>query len=193
MPGLQDTATFVNYVTPNLGMNLLTNTTSEVSFVNSRLNYLNGTISKISLLNTVITTMEPVTLTNASVFQSPIGGASALFKSKQIELALTGGAVAWTGAIPAGALVLGLTGLVTQAIVGSTGFCVGVAGDPNRFVNTNGTVAGTTFKPANQNQTETSPRYYYAMTDILVTSKTAAFTAGKLKLYIMYMDFTAPQ
>lgn len=192
VPGLKDTATFVNYVTPNLGMNLLTNTTSEVSFVNSRLNYLNGTTSKISLLNTAITTMEPVTLTNASIFQSPIGGASSLFKSKQIELTLTGGSVTWAGAIPTGALMLGLTGLVTQAITGSTGFSVGVAGDPTRFVNTNGTVAGTTFKPANQNHAEESPRYYYAMTDIIVTSKTADFTAGKLKLYLMYVDFTTP-
>ena len=108
------------------------------------------------------------------------------------DITLTGASVSFTSFIPAGATVLGVSGIVTTAITGATGYTVGVAAEVARYVNTNTLTLGSTFTTANQSATELSPRVYLSFTDIVVTAKTSNFTAGALRVALTYTTISAP-
>jgi len=108
------------------------------------------------------------------------------------DITLTGASVSFTSFIPAGATVIGVSGIVTTAITGATGYTVGVAAEAARYVNTNTLTLGSTFTPANQSVTELSPRVYLSFTDIVVTAKTSNFTAGALRVALTYTTISAP-
>ena len=108
------------------------------------------------------------------------------------DIALTGASVSFVSFIPAGATVLGVSGVVTTAITGATGYTVGVAAEAARYCNTNTLTLGSTFTPAGQSATELSPRTYLSFTDIVVTAKTSNFTAGALRVALTYTTISAP-
>lgn len=108
------------------------------------------------------------------------------------DITLTGASVSFTSFIPAGATVLGVSGIVTTAITGATGYTVGVAAEAARYVDTNTLTLGSTFTPANHSATELSPRVYLSFTDIVVTAKTSNFTGGALRVALTYTTISAP-
>ena len=108
------------------------------------------------------------------------------------DITLTGASVSFVSFIPAGATVLGVSGIVTTAITGATGYTVGVAAAAARYVDTNTLTLGSTFTPVDQISTEISPRTYLSFTDIVVTAKTSNFTAGALRVALTYTTISAP-
>jgi len=151
-----------------------------------------GTMS-VTMINSSATTVDDSVTVFMKNFGATVGGAGAIFRSKQVTLNLTGTSVTWTNAIPAGALVLGVSGVLTQAITGATGFKVGVAADDARFCARVLTAAGSAFTPAHQAGTEVNPRNYLSTTSILVGGIAGAtFTAGQIKLTLFYVDFSTP-
>jgi len=108
------------------------------------------------------------------------------------DITLTGASVSFVSFIPAGATVIGVSGIVLTDITGATGYKVGVAAEVARYRDTNTLTAGSTFTPANQISTEIAPRTYLAYTDIVVTAKTSNFTGGALRVALTYTTISAP-
>ena len=182
----------------NATLNILTNGSVPTTFTNCTLATLNpiGVTggSRVVLHRSSVGALTGTTgdNVNTDTISSTIGGAGAFIRQKQITVDLTGSSVSWANAIPTGALVLGVQAITKTAISGSTGLQIGVAGDLTRYLNTNTVTAGATFGIANQASTEVSPRFYLATTDLVLTSKTSAFTAGQVRVILTYMVFTAP-
>lgn len=84
--------------------------------------------------------------------------------------------------IPDKAVVIGVTGRVTQAITGATSWDLGVAADTSRYGNTIGIALGSTV-----NGVSGTPTAYYANTSLRLTANGAAFTAGKVRVAIHYL------
>ncbi len=108
------------------------------------------------------------------------------------DIALTGASVSFVSFIPAGATVIGVSGIVLTDITGATGYQVGVAADAARYCDSNFITHGSTFTPANQSATELAPRFYLAYTSIYVTAKTSNFTGGSMRVALTYTTISAP-
>lgn len=125
--------------------------------------------------------------------ESEKGLGSCLIKLKETVL-LTDGAGATevaTGAIPAGAQVLGVVGVVTETITGvTTNFDVGDA-DPNRWADAvllaQGSKWAQTDATADPEGTWTA-----AARDVTLTADAGTFTAGEVRIEVYYIDVTAP-
>jgi hypothetical protein len=81
--------------------------------------------------------------------------------------------------------VVGVTARVTTEITGSTGFLIGTAGDTDRWGDITGTAVGTTSD--NTNWTAGTIECFTAATDVVITEKTANFTAGAIEIAIHYL------
>lgn len=92
-----------------------------------------------------------------------------------------------TMAIPDRAVVVGVTGRVTEAIAGATSWDLGVAGATNRYGNTIGVPLGSTV-----NGPSSTPTAYYADTPLRLTANGPAFTDGKVRLAIHYLILDIP-
>ena len=92
-----------------------------------------------------------------------------------------------TMTIPDRAVVIGVTGLVTQAITGATSWDLGVVAATNRYGNTIGVTLGSTL-----NGVSGTPTAYYAATSLRLTANGAAFTGGKVRLAIHYLLLDVP-
>ena len=151
----------------------------------------NGASRVILGAGTTVTSQAGV-VQDMSSYGGTVGGAAGVIKQKETTLTLAGANTTWAAAIPAGSILLGVTGRIQTAITGASGIQVGVTGDLTRFKNGDGTAVGTTFGPASQAATEVSPKWYFGATAIVVTARTANFTGGTLRLVITYMDFGVP-
>ncbi|WP_421863739.1 DUF2793 domain-containing protein [Parvibaculum sp.] len=127
----------------------------------------------------------------------PSGGGPALLGSSGAETRLTivqGEHEVGTGAssdtsflIPDRAIVLGVTGIVTEAITGAASWKLGVADDAARYGNTIGIAEGSTVVgPSGM------PTAYYGATAIRVTAEGGDFTGGKVRLAIHCLEMTGP-
>jgi hypothetical protein len=92
--------------------------------------------------------------------------------------------------LPNQSVILGVSGYLTEAIAGSSGFQVGDGTTVGRFVNSGATVVGTSFGPANGS--DASPKIQVGTGSIVVTSKTSNFTGGKIRLFVSYITIAAP-
>lgn len=126
--------------------------------------------------------------------QDGINGSAAILKWEQVSVATNSG----TGSInaitiPAGVLLLSVTGRVTTAITGCASFDVGVSGTTQRFAAGVLVASGTTFKSGTQG-TDANPRNYAASTNVVLTAVGggAIFSTGVLRIVIKYLDFQAP-
>jgi hypothetical protein len=108
------------------------------------------------------------------------------------DITLTGASVSFVSFIPAGATVIGVSGIVLTDITGATGYQVGVAAEAARYCDSNVITHGSTFTPANQSATELAPRFYLAFTHIYVTAKTSNFTGGSMRVALTYTTISAP-
>jgi hypothetical protein len=191
--GLIDRATIANCSMNNYNFTIIGNLTYPVLITNSTLGNLTSQTKTLFEGSSRIRSLSESSWTNATAINTEFGGAACRIRSKQTELTLTGPSVSWASAIPASVIVLGVSGVITQTITGATGMQIGVSGDLSRYLNTNSTAAGTQFTPANQAVTETNPRWSsVASTSIVATAKTTDFTGGKVKIFLSFIDFTAP-
>ena len=174
---------------------LITNSTSLVSFNATRLrgSYLGTSDSPYNSAAAFIdcTIADPAyqPLTNKTFFNTTIRGSRTAVVTKIIDTALSGASVTLSSAIPAGCVVVGVSGIVTTAITGATGFEVGISGDTTRYGNMFAVAQGTTIA-AVTNSSATGPINYPSFTNLVVTAKTSNFTGGALRLAIHYINFT---
>lgn len=114
-------------------------------------------------------------------------GSSLTLNCVEIALAgLSGASVTASGAIPAGALVVGCSECVTTAITGATSFSVGYTGSTSAFGSGLGISLGST------NRGLIGPNPFYSATDIIVTAAGGSFTGGAVRLALMYLALTPP-
>lgn len=130
---------------------------------------------------------------------SPVSGAggSGIFSSSGAATALTliegeheleAGSTSETNfLIPDRAVVLGVTGIVTEAITGATSWKLGVADDPARYGNSIGAMADATVIGISS-----TPCAYYGATPLLLTGEGGNFTGGKVRLAIHCLELTGP-
>jgi hypothetical protein len=126
------------------------------------------------------TTRVYSTYTSATNFQR-----MAISSARVTLSALSGASATATALIPDGAVVVGVTARVTTEITGSTGFLIGTAGDPDRWGDITGTAVGTTSD--NTNWTAGTVECFTSATDVVISEKTAAFTAGAIEIAIHYL------
>ena len=99
-----------------------------------------------------------------------------------------GGVSVAAGALPGGALVIGVTARVTTALGGVTGFDLGVAGDAARFGLGVGAAAGSASAGV-----RAAPQAYPGGGDLVLTALGGAFDGtGELRLAVHLLTLTAP-
>jgi hypothetical protein len=92
-------------------------------------------------------------------------------------------------AIPADAIVYGITSRVLSSIGGATGLEIGVAGSTNRYGSGFGTGAGAWTRGLTS-----SPLAYYAPTDLLLTALGGSFDgSGMIRLAVHFAELTLPR
>jgi hypothetical protein len=120
-----------------------------------------------------------------------VGNAGALMMQKEITISPNGANYSWTNAIPAGSVVLGVQSYIETALVGATGYQLGITGDLTRYANKTGTAVGTTTSVSDYEATETFPRLYPGNNHLIVTANGGNFTGGSIRIVITYWLFTA--
>lgn len=89
--------------------------------------------------------------------------------------------------IPDRAVVLGVSGIVTEAVTGAASWKLGVADDPARYGNSIGVAEGSTvIGPSGM------PCAYYGATPVRVTAEGGDFSGGKLRLAIHCLELIGP-
>jgi len=117
------------------------------------------------------------------------GGAATLGRVAEIDhiLALAVSSTT-TVIIPDKAVVLGVTGRVTTAIAGVTGWSLGVAGATNRY----GSGYGAAFN-AFAHGVSGQPQAYFGATALEITAEGGSFTAGAIRLAVHYLEISPPE
>jgi hypothetical protein len=103
---------------------------------------------------------------------------------------LSGASVTLTGIVPAGVILLGVTGRVLSAITGASSFDVGTAGDPDRDADNVALAAGTTFGIANA--TANPVGFNAAASNLVLTAVTSNFTGGNVLVCVHFLKLLAP-
>lgn len=116
----------------------------------------------------------------------PNGSKITIAVAEQLVSGLSGASVTAPTQIPNGALVLAVSARVTTAITGATSFEVGVSGTLGQFGSGLGITLGST------NEGMIGPTGFYAATSIILTAAGGNFTAGAVRLSVMYLTFTPP-
>lgn len=121
-------------------------------------------------------------------------GARGLLKVATTELSgLSGATATWSTAVPAGAILLGVSLRVTTLVAsgdGGTDFDVGDGSDADRFAAAAAFTAGTTKTPADH--TATPLAWLGAALDVVLTCNGGTFNAGAVRLVAYYLQLTAP-
>lgn len=117
-------------------------------------------------------------------------GAALAFRSIEVEHAVSAGATSVVaGAIPARAIVFGVSGVVTEAIGGASAWSLGNdAGSADRFGSGIGTGVGAWVKGELG-----APTTYYGATDLLLTAEGGDFTGGRVRLAVHYAQIGVPR
>jgi hypothetical protein len=116
----------------------------------------------------------------------PNGSALKLNVSELAVSGLSGASVTATGAIPAGALVVACAARVTTAIAGATSFSVGYTGSTSAFG------SGLSISAGSTNEGMIGPNPFYSATNVILTAAGGNFTAGAVRLSVMYLTMTPP-
>lgn len=197
VPGLTGGAFVKDSNFTGYAMEYQSNTTAPIAFENclgiNSTNSFSGETSQYRFINTdIASATQPVT--NARFVQSKVSGTGPTTKLIIRDVTLTGTSVNIANLVPAGSLIRGVSGRVKTAITGSSGFQVGVTGAATRYADVALTAVDSTFDPRNMLQAEADngPRYTTVGTAFIITSKTADFTGGVLRLAISYDDMTPP-
>lgn len=89
--------------------------------------------------------------------------------------------------IPDRAIVLGVTGIVIEAITGAASWSLGVAADPARYGNGIGAMLDATVIGVSG-----TPVAYYGATPLRLTAAGGDFTGGRVRLAIHCLELTGP-
>ena len=115
-------------------------------------------------------------------------GAATVQRVVEIDHTLAAGGSSTTVAvIPDKAVVLGVTGRVTTAITGATGWSLGVAGDTGRYGTAYGAALG-----AFAHGVTGQPQAYYGGTALEITAEGGAFTGGAVRLAVHCQEIVPP-
>lgn len=115
-------------------------------------------------------------------------GGRVTLRAKEEELTLAGAYVETADAafIPDRAIVLGVAARTTLAIAGASSYGVGTASNATQFGDLIGIAPGST------NVGVIGPAGFYADTKVRVTANGGAFTAGKVRLVVYFLEMSAP-
>ena len=116
-------------------------------------------------------------------------GAGFLHRTVEMEHSVaSGGSSIVAGAIPANAIVYGVTGRILTMIGGAGSFEVGVSGSTNRYGSGFGTGAGSFTRGITGN-----PLTYYSDTDLVLTAGGGTFDGtGTIRLAVHFAELTLP-
>lgn len=103
--------------------------------------------------------------------------------------ALSGASYTFTGSLPAGSLIIGVTCRVTTAITGATSFAVGDGTDVDRWGAAIAVTLGTTSTLADC--TVTTPPIYATAGAVVLTAGGSNFTGGVVRLTTHYLSVAA--
>lgn len=191
MPGLDGTAKVSNSdFGPATDVQWNTNTTSLSIWSGVRAQASNVTsadTSRIHMIGCDIADALLQPLANVTTVGTTIGGAVFRPGTKVAELSLSGADTTWSSSLPNNAIILGVSGEVTEQITGATGYLVGIPTDTDQFANTNSLTVGSSFSVGNTAADIISPAYQKGTGSIVVTAKTSDFTAGKIILIVHYI------
>ncbi len=117
-------------------------------------------------------------------------GAGFVHRTVEIDHAVTAGSSTIVAeAIPADAIVYGVTGRVLIDLGGAASFDIGVSGSLNRYGSGFGTVVGAWCRGMTG-----SPLAYYATTDLVLTSGGGNFDgSGMIRLAVHFAELTLPR
>lgn len=117
-------------------------------------------------------------------------GAGFVHRTVEIDHTVTAGATSIvTGALPAMAIVYGVTGRVLTDIGGAGSISVGVAGSPDRYGSGIGTAADAWLRGITG-----QPLTYYGATDLVLTAAGGTFDGtGVLRLAVHSAELTLPR
>jgi len=117
-------------------------------------------------------------------------GAALVQKTLEVDHILSAGPTSSAiGALPASAVVYGITGRVTSAMSGPlTGWRLGVPGTDNSYGSGLGVSAGSWVRGLTS-----SPQTYYTATDLILTAEGADFVDGQVRLAIHYAELLLPR
>ena len=115
-------------------------------------------------------------------------GGRVTLRAKEDEVTLAGAFVETTDAafIPNRAIVLGVGSRTTSAIAGATSYAVGTAANTTQFGDLLGVTSGSS------NVGVVGPAGIYADTRVRVSANGGAFTAGKVRLVVYFLEMSAP-
>ncbi len=117
-------------------------------------------------------------------------GAGFVHKTSEVDHSLVAGASSTVaGALPANAIVYGVTARVLSSIGGAATFEIGVAGSTDRYGSGIGTGAGAWARGITG-----SPLTYYSATDLELTALGGSFDgSGQIRLAVHYAELTLPR
>lgn len=130
--------------------------------------------------------------TNAlSIETDPRGNATNIHQVHTASTALTSGATyTFTGALPAGAIILGVSARITTTITGPTSVQIGDGTDADRYGVFSTLTAGQTI---NHTGATASPlEWRSAAGNVVLTAVGGNFTAGAVRISVHYITLTAP-
>lgn len=104
--------------------------------------------------------------------------------------ALSGASYSFSNALPAGAIILGVTVRVTTTITGATSFSIGDGTDVDRYGATIALASGTTTTFASA--TASPLEWRSAVGNVVLTANGSNFTGGVVRLCVHYLTGTAP-
>lgn len=191
--GMTQGLTFRDSLFSNLAVELSTNV-PITNITNTTIDRIK-TANKLNIVGSTVKTVSVGDLTHTAandILNSNVGGSSVETKLKFIDMTLSTSTTA-TAAIPSNALVLGITGIVTEAVTGVSNFNVGTSTLANEFGTAVAVGLGTSFRPNSMSNRDNLPRFYLTATDIIVAPFSGGpITGGKVRLAISYILFTAP-
>lgn len=115
-------------------------------------------------------------------------GGRVTLRAKEEELTLSGAFTETIDAafIPDRAIVLGVAARTTATITGATSYGVGINSEATKFGNLLGIASGSA------NVGVIGPTGFYADTRVRVTANGGAFTGGKVRLVVYFLEMSAP-
>lgn len=119
------------------------------------------------------------------------GQSTNIFQTATASSALTSGAsYTFTGALPDGAIILGVTARITTTITGPTSVEIGDGTDADRYGIFSTLTSGQTLDPTGA--TASPLEWRSAAGDVVLTAVGGNFSAGVVRLAVHYMTCTAP-
>ena len=133
--------------------------------------------------------------TNKTFINTPIGTTvNAQITTVSNELTLSGASVTWSGALPVDTLILGVSFVITEAIVGTEGLFIGDTPTASRFFNSTYTAVGQGLSISNATglQTITTGTENIVLRGRGAGGTEASFTSGKVKVVVNYINVPVP-